>query len=67
MMTKKRFAKAGVLFEEVDLDSTPERIDDIKKLGYTSLPVVISGGYSWCGFLPKNIDLTARHYNGIIP
>ena len=59
--TERALTDAGVSFEEVSLDDTPEALQLAKDMGFMQAPVVVvSRGrdvHSWSGFRP---DLLGR-------
>ena len=54
--TKKFLEKNGVQFTYVDLDESETAMDTIANLGYSSLPVVITGDSHWAGYQPEKLQ-----------
>ena len=54
-MTKKELTRLGIPFEEIDLDDRPDQIDQVRHLGFTSLPVVVTDTDTWAGFDPGKL------------
>lgn len=47
----------------VDLSESPEALECVKELGYSSAPVVVVDDEDhWAGFRPDHIDRVAAHY-----
>ena len=57
-LTKMAFDRAGIKYEETNLDDNPEAIQTIKDLGYSSVPVVVDekSGMYWSGLRPDMIQ-----------
>ncbi|WP_435952458.1 glutaredoxin-like protein NrdH [Dryocola sp. BD626] len=59
--TKRAIESRGFTFDVINLDVTPDAIDELRALGYRQLPVVITDAESWSGFRPDMINrLRAR-------
>lgn len=54
-MAKKFLTKEGVSFTEVNLDKESDRIDEVKALGFSSLPVITTKDDSFSGFQPAKL------------
>ena len=52
------FDRAGIQYEEINLDDNPEALQTIKDLGYSSVPVVVDAdsGMYWSGLRPDMIQ-----------
>jgi glutaredoxin-like protein NrdH len=57
--TKKLLDKRGVQYNTVDITQDEEAYEMIVKMGFMSVPVVISGDQSWAGFQPDKINSIA--------
>jgi glutaredoxin-like protein NrdH len=57
--TKKLLDKRGVQYNTVDITQDEEAYEMIVKMGFLSVPVVISGDQSWAGFQPDKINSLA--------
>jgi glutaredoxin-like protein NrdH len=57
--TKKLLDKRGVQYDTVDITQDEEAYEMIVKMGFMSVPVVISGDQSWAGFQPDKINSLA--------
>ena len=58
MMTKEYMDALNIEYEVIDVTNDEEAREHVKKLGFTSLPVVVvESGEAWFGFRPENIDL----------
>lgn len=57
-LTKMAFDRAGIQYEEINLDDNPEALQTIKELGYSSAPVVVDAdsGMYWSGLRPDMIQ-----------
>ncbi|AMT72192.1 MULTISPECIES: glutaredoxin-like protein NrdH [Mycobacteroides] len=54
--TKKALQRAGIPYRAVDVDADPAAQDEVRALGYSSLPVVVlPNGRHWAGFRPDRI------------
>lgn len=58
--TKRALARAGVVFETVDLVSRPDLAEELKARGFREAPVVVAGELAWCGFRPDLIRALTR-------
>ena len=58
----KRWLKSnGIAFNEINVSEQPEYIQEVKDLGFSSLPVIKSGDFVFSGFdVPKLNELKAR-------
>lgn len=58
----KRWLKSnGIAFNEINVSEQPEYIQEVKDLGFTSLPVVKSDDLVFSGFdVPKLNELKSR-------
>lgn len=54
--TKRAIESRGFAFDLVNLDQTPEAVDELRALGYRQLPVVVTEHESWSGFRPDMIN-----------
>ncbi|SFC35554.1 ribonucleoside-diphosphate reductase class Ib glutaredoxin subunit [Alkalibacterium subtropicum] len=58
--TKKYLENKGIPFEEKDVEQNGEAIDEVKKMGFSSLPVVIAEGIeAFNGFRPDILNRLA--------
>lgn len=61
MMTKEYMDTLNIEYEAIDTTEDEEAREYVKKLGFTSLPVVEAEGFkTWFGFRPENIELLAE-------
>ncbi|KRQ31316.1 MULTISPECIES: glutaredoxin-like protein NrdH [Mycobacteroides] len=62
--TKKAFGHHGISYRAVDVDADPSARDEVRALGYSSLPVVVlPDGRHWAGFRPDRIaELTEKKH-----
>ena len=59
--TKKWLTDRGLDYEEVNVSDHPERIAEVKDLGFNGLPVTKSGDLVFQGFnIPKLNELKAQ-------
>ncbi|MCW6681581.1 glutaredoxin-like protein NrdH [Aerococcaceae bacterium NML160702] len=55
--TKKWFYDNGIMYEEIDVEKQPTALEEVKALGYQSLPVVaVDGQDPWFGFRPDLLE-----------
>lgn len=58
-MTKRLLAAGGVEYQEVDVTNDQPALEALRKLGYTSLPIVIvddcGAVIGWSGFRPDKV------------
>lgn len=55
-ITKEQLQKLGVPFVEERVDENPDAMEEIKKLGYLQVPVVVApSGDHWSGLQPDKI------------
>ena len=54
--TKEYLSQKGVQFEEKDIIQDPTGLDDLKKLGYMTTPVIVIGDAVIVGFDTDKID-----------
>ncbi|MFC5369837.1 glutaredoxin-like protein NrdH [Arcanobacterium bovis] len=59
--TKRQFDKSGVQYNEINLDTNPEAVEQLKAMGYREVPVVFSGLNHWSGFRPELIKSAIRN------
>ena len=58
--TKKYLENKGIPFKEKDMDQNVEAVDEVKKMGFSSLPVVIAEGIeAFNGFRPEMLNRLA--------
>ena len=50
--TKNALDKADIDYDTIDISQDDEARDLVLSLGYTSVPVVVSGDQHWSGFRP---------------
>jgi glutaredoxin 3 len=53
---KEYLSQKGVKFRERDIAHDPGALADLKKLGYTTTPVIVIGGSVIVGFDAEKID-----------
>lgn len=56
-MTKNLMRREGIEFEEIDLPSHPDKLEQFKEEGLLQAPIVVLGndGRRWSGFRPDLI------------
>lgn len=54
--TKKALDKADIYYDTIDISQDDEARDLVLSLGYTSVPVVVSGDQHWSGFRPDRLS-----------
>ncbi len=61
-MTKKWLSSRDIQFKELNIDSEPELIAELKLYGFISLPVVAVGSLdnAWAGFMPDRLKELQR-------
>ncbi len=57
---KEYLSQKGVQFQEKDIMSDPTALDDLKKLGYMTTPVIVIDETVIVGFDQDKIDLSLR-------
>lgn len=58
--TKKYLENKGIPFEVKDVEQSDQAIDEVKKLGFSSLPVVLAEGLeAFNGFRPELLNRLA--------
>lgn len=58
--TYRALDSKGIPYRVVDLSESPEALEYVKELGYTSAPVVVVDDQDhWAGFRPDHIDRVA--------
>ena len=50
----------GIQYEVVELSENPDRLEEVKALGYMRAPVVIAGDEHWSGYRPDKINELAE-------
>lgn len=58
--TKRAMESRGFAFDLVDLDHTPDAINELRARGFRQLPVVVTEQESWSGFRPDMINRLSR-------
>ncbi|WP_027108376.1 glutaredoxin-like protein NrdH [Lacticigenium naphthae] len=57
LFTKKQLEKMHLAFEEKNISQNPEWIDEVKALGFQSLPVIsIEGEEPFSGYQPDKLE-----------
>ncbi|MDN6327337.1 MAG: hypothetical protein L0J48_04835, partial [Alkalibacterium sp.] len=57
---RKYLENKGIPFKEKDIDQDVEAVDEVKKMGFSSLPVVIAEGIeAFNGFRPEMLNRLA--------
>ena len=60
MATKRQFAKYGIEYTEVALESVPEKLAEFKAAGHQTAPIVTTDVKIWSGFrLEKIVNLAS--------
>lgn len=54
-MTKKFLDQHGADFEEINIDEKPEKIEYVKNLGFSAVPVIEAGNVVFSGFQPSKL------------
>lgn len=54
-MTKKFLTENGVDFEEINIEEQPDKVDYVKSLGFSSVPVIEAGDVVFSGFQPAKL------------
>ncbi|WP_159593237.1 glutaredoxin-like protein NrdH [Streptococcus halichoeri] len=54
-MTKKFLEQNGAAYQEINIDEMPEKIDYVKRLGFTSVPVIETAEHVFSGFQPAKL------------
>lgn len=52
--------KGGLEYDKVDITESSEAAEYVASLGYSSVPVVVSGDNHWSGFSPDRIKALAE-------
>lgn len=55
MATYRGLDAKGIQYEVVELAEHPDRLAEVKALGYLRAPVVVAGDEHWSGFRPDKI------------
>lgn len=55
VLTAKQLDRRGVDWVRIDLDIHPEKVDELKERGFTSLPVIHANDEWWAGYRPDRI------------
>jgi glutaredoxin-like protein NrdH len=53
--SKKFLERRGVAFQTVDVTEQPDAVDQIRDMGYASLPVLVTDQGHWSGFQPDRL------------
>lgn len=56
--TARRFERAGLPFQLVDVEADPTAADQLHATGHQTLPVVTTGSETWSGLNVHKIDAT---------
>lgn len=60
-ITKREFAKLGIQYTEISMDSDPSVVDMLVQRGFQSAPVVVTEeGEAWAGLQPTKIRALAQ-------
>ncbi|HEL0246989.1 TPA: glutaredoxin-like protein NrdH [Streptococcus equi subsp. zooepidemicus] len=54
-MTKKFLEQHGAVFQEINIDEHPEKVDYVKSLGFTAAPVIETEQIVFSGFQPAKL------------
>lgn len=57
---KEYLSQKGVQFQEKDIMQDPSALDDLKKLGYMTTPVIVIDGSVVVGFDTEKIDAALK-------
>lgn len=57
VMTKSFLDRHEIDYQIRDIEKNPEFYDEVIKLNYRSLPVVVSELGNWAGFVPENLNM----------
>lgn len=65
-LTKRDLGKHKIKYKEIDVSKDQNAVNRLRKLGYTTVPVVIveeegETDIQWSGFSPDNIAKLKRH------
>lgn len=63
-MVKKFLNDKGVEFTEINIDEQPDKIDYLKALNYSTVPVTFFGEQCFAGFAPTEIRKVVDYSNG---
>lgn len=63
-MTKKQLDRYGIRYEEVPLESVPDKLEEFKAQGYLAAPIVTTDVKIWSGFRLEKIKSLANHLFG---
>lgn len=63
-MTKKQFDRYGIEYDEIPLESVPEKLEEFKAQGYLAAPIVTTDIKIWSGFRLDKIKSLATHLKG---
>lgn len=59
--TKKYLDKLGLDYQERDVERDAKSLQEVKDLGYSSLPVVVAEGHeAFNGFRPDKLDMLVK-------
>lgn len=58
-MTKRRFNDLGIDYQEKHVDINEIYLQEVKDLGFQTLPVIVAGENKWSGFRPDMIQKIA--------
>lgn len=58
-MSKIFLERNGIAFESRDVIEDPTALAEVQALGYTALPVIVSGGQHWAGYQPDRLESLA--------
>ncbi|MCO5475198.1 hypothetical protein NG891_00505 [Enterococcus gallinarum] len=58
--TKRLFEKYGIVYQEVNLETHPELVEQFKAQGFMEAPVIVAPHKSWSGFRMDEIKVLAR-------
>ena len=61
--TKRLFEKYGIAYQEVNLETHPELVEQFKAQGFMEAPVIVSPHKSWSGFRMDEIKALNRIQN----
>jgi len=57
---KEYLSQKGIQFQEKDIMQDPSALDDLKKLGYMTTPVIVIDGSVIVGFDTEKIDAALK-------
>jgi glutaredoxin len=62
---KEYLSQKGIQFQEKDIMQDPTALDDLKKLGYMTTPVIVIDGVVIVGFDTDKIDAASHRTSSV--